>query len=34
MLELSEEQQGDFKMAKEKIIAKLTPLPFIDHLHR
>jgi len=27
-LELLEEQQGDFKIAKEKIISKMTPLPF------
>ena len=27
-LELSEEQQGDFKIAKEKLVGKMTPLPF------
>jgi len=27
-LELSEEQQSDFKIAKEKLVAKMTPLPF------
>lgn len=27
-LELSEEQQKDFKIAKEKIVSKMTPLPF------
>ena len=34
-LKLSEEQQGDFITAKEKIVAKMTPLPFmaLDEFH-